>query len=68
MQNLDFYIAVIGKDFRMKRLCPVCKIFNETSLALGHSLYMEMSSSSKNVIGHTVVSIEHFLMRHLKSE
>ena len=41
--------AAIGKDFHVKRLCPICKIFKETALELGHSLYMEMSPSSKNV-------------------
>ncbi len=45
---------VIGKDFHVKRLCPSCKIFNETALALGHPLYMERSPSSKNVMGHSL--------------
>ena len=45
--------SVIGKDFHVKRLCPVCKILSETALALGHLLYMDMSPSSKNVMGHS---------------
>ncbi len=46
--------AVIGKDFHAKRLCLVSKIFSETALAPGHSLYMEMSPSPKNVMGHSL--------------
>ncbi len=49
-----FILAVIRKDFQGKRLCPICKILNETAFALGHSLYMKMSPSSKNVMGHSL--------------
>ncbi len=54
--------SVIGKDFHVKRLCPVCKILSETALALGHLLYMDMSPSSKNVMGHIYTPQKMFLL------
>ena len=49
-----YWHPVIGNDFHGKRLCLVCKISNETALALVHSLYVEMSPSAKNVMGHSL--------------
>ncbi len=46
--------AVIGMTFHTKRLCLICEIFNETAFGLGHLLYMEMSPSSKNIMGHSL--------------
>ncbi len=54
LEHTTPFLAVIGKAFHTKRLCLLCKNFNETALAFLHLWYMEMSPSSKNVMGHSL--------------